>query len=714
MDSRITLIVTGSVAAVKTALLAEALEKKGFVVSFVITPSAKPFVASQGKYKASDAALEAIHGKTILPDEIKEGPVLVAPATAEILKQLALEENLGKIIAARAKPLLIAPAMNVMMWRHPAVQKNIRILMTRGAKFLGPVKGVMACGDFGYGRMAEPADIAAAVQKILSGGLPTLAADFPGTLVGDPVLPSAIPPAAKKILLVVDEDTDAGGAVSAFKNLGFECRLAANREHPELGPDVCFRHYQTDPEGMEHIRLPESAAAVVFYKPGASLLREMAQGGASSFAACLYLATKRPVFVIPGQNSDTGDLETIREHGATIIANADDPARAIADAMKKRASPERKFLILSGAPRERVDSFRFYTNTARNAGHGKAVADALIRQGVDITTVEAGEKSAAELVESCRRFKDKGFDAVLQLANISQVACPAPAAHKIQKTGAERQNLFKVKGNIDVIDHLREIFGATPVFGYDNYQGWQGPGNLRETVEKYLKATAPPPLPFRKKSEKPAVLVTTGRTEERLTKDGVIITNGFTGRQGQEIAKALAAKGYDVTLVSGPTDLPDAPGITTHHVVSMRDMHAAVMKALKSKPLAFVSVAAIADFGIEKPLDLKLREGEEFDLPLAENPSIVGAVAKDEERPPVVVSFAAQSPENILNYANEKFAKLGADMTVANPIGTKLDPGWNKIYLITKKGVRELPEMDKSETGRVIADEIEQLIREKT
>ena len=86
---------------------------------------------------------------------------MVAPATADLLAKMAhgLANDLASTaLLATDKPVLVAPAMNVRMWHHPATQRNLAILRGDGVSFVGPDAGEMACGEFGPGRMAEPRD----------------------------------------------------------------------------------------------------------------------------------------------------------------------------------------------------------------------------------------------------------------------------------------------------------------------------------------------------------------------------------------------------------------------------------------------------------------------------------------------------------------------------------------------------------------------------
>jgi phosphopantothenoylcysteine decarboxylase/phosphopantothenate--cysteine ligase len=99
--------------------------------------------------------------------------VVVAPATANILAKMAAgiaDDLASTLLLATDRPILVAPAMNVVMWRHPATQHNLTTLKDRGVALVGPGAGDLACGESGAGRMAEPAEIVTAVATLLGGG----------------------------------------------------------------------------------------------------------------------------------------------------------------------------------------------------------------------------------------------------------------------------------------------------------------------------------------------------------------------------------------------------------------------------------------------------------------------------------------------------------------------------------------------------------------
>jgi phosphopantothenoylcysteine decarboxylase/phosphopantothenate--cysteine ligase len=177
---RVLLIVSGGIAAYKSLELIRLLRAGGNAVRCILTKGGAQFV--------TPLSLAALSGDTVyqdlfsLTDENDMGHIelsrdadllLVMPASADILAKMnaGLADDLASTaLLATDKPVLAAPAMNVRMWEHAATQDNVRNLTARGIRFIGPVEGDMACAEFGYGRMAEPADIAEAVQNALQGG----------------------------------------------------------------------------------------------------------------------------------------------------------------------------------------------------------------------------------------------------------------------------------------------------------------------------------------------------------------------------------------------------------------------------------------------------------------------------------------------------------------------------------------------------------------
>ena len=177
---RILLIIGGGIAAYKAAELIRLIRGQGGAVTPVMTAAAAEFVTP---LTVSSLAGEAVHRDLFdLTHEAEIGHiqlsraadlVVVAPATADLMAKMAagLANDLAStLLLATDKRVLIAPAMNVRMWHHPATQRNLAQLGADGVLCVGPNAGDMACGEHGLGRMAEPAEILAAITAALRDG----------------------------------------------------------------------------------------------------------------------------------------------------------------------------------------------------------------------------------------------------------------------------------------------------------------------------------------------------------------------------------------------------------------------------------------------------------------------------------------------------------------------------------------------------------------
>ncbi|OOY31550.1 bifunctional phosphopantothenoylcysteine decarboxylase/phosphopantothenate--cysteine ligase CoaBC [Thioclava sp. F36-6] len=177
---RILLIIGGGIAAFKAPELIRLLRGAGASVSPVLTKAGAEFVTP---LTVSSLAGEAVHSDLFdLTHESEIGHiqlsraadlVVVVAATADLMAKMAngLANDLAStLLLATDKRVLIAPAMNVRMWEHPATQRNIATLKSDGVIFAGPIEGDMACGEFGEGRMIEPEAILAAIDAALSDG----------------------------------------------------------------------------------------------------------------------------------------------------------------------------------------------------------------------------------------------------------------------------------------------------------------------------------------------------------------------------------------------------------------------------------------------------------------------------------------------------------------------------------------------------------------
>ena len=178
-NKRILLIVAGGIAAIKAPDLIRRLRERGATVRCVLTKAGQQFT--------TPIALASLSGAPVyqelfsLKDESEMGHIrlsreadviVVAPATADFMAKMAhgIADDLATTtLLAADKPVLIAPSMNVMMWTHPATQANLETLKSRAVRVIGPGAGDLACGEVGDGRMAEVADIVAAVGRYFQG-----------------------------------------------------------------------------------------------------------------------------------------------------------------------------------------------------------------------------------------------------------------------------------------------------------------------------------------------------------------------------------------------------------------------------------------------------------------------------------------------------------------------------------------------------------------
>ena len=177
---RVLLIVGGGIAAYKALDLIRRLRERGAEVRAVMTKAAKRFVTPLSV--ASLTGTKVYDDLFSLTDEAEMGHielsrsadlVVVAPATANLMAKMAqgLADDLAStLLLATDKRVLLAPAMNVRMWLHPATRRNRATLAADGVLTVGPGDGVMACGEYGPGRMAEPLDIVAAAAAAIAAG----------------------------------------------------------------------------------------------------------------------------------------------------------------------------------------------------------------------------------------------------------------------------------------------------------------------------------------------------------------------------------------------------------------------------------------------------------------------------------------------------------------------------------------------------------------
>lgn len=187
-------------------------------------------------------------------------------------------------------------------------------------------------------------------------------------------------------------------------------------------------------------------------------------------------------------------------------------------------------------------------------------------------------------------------------------------------------------------------------------------------IEKALAADTHLPLPSQGALTGRKVVITSGPTHEPI--DPVrYLANRSSGKQGHALAKAAAAAGAHVTLISGPVTLADPVGVVTQHVETAREMMDAVQAALPAD--IFIAAAAVADWSSDGEAHQKIKKGAGKTpvLKLTENPDILASIAqRTSARPKLVIGFAAET-ENLLAHAQEKLRCKGCDLIVANDVG---------------------------------------------
>lgn len=244
MNQRILLIIGGGIAAYKSIELIRLLRKSGYDVRCVLTASGEKFV--------TPLTLAAISGNKVhsalfdLTDEVEMGHIelsrsadllVIAPATANLLAKMSagIADDLATtLLLATDKPVLAVPAMNVRMWLHPATQRNVAQLRADGVQILDPDEGDMACGEYGPGRLPEPAAIHDAIIARLAAGPMDVLRGRSGFAV-----PRHRPLAGRRILITAGPTHEAIDPVRYIANRssgkqGYALAAAA----AELGADV--------------------------------------------------------------------------------------------------------------------------------------------------------------------------------------------------------------------------------------------------------------------------------------------------------------------------------------------------------------------------------------------------------------------------------------------------------------------------------------------
>ncbi len=318
--------------------------------------------------------------------------------------------------------------------------------------------------------------------------------------------------------------------------------------------------------------------------------------------------------------------------------------------------------------------------------------------------------SADFLAKMAHGLADDLASAVLLANNKPLLVAPAMNPH-MWAHPATRRNVEQLKGD--------GVFFIGPETGEMAERNEAGTGRLSEPLtivqaaEDLLTAPKRSCLP---KLEGKKILITAGPTHEPI--DPVrYIANRSSGKQGYALAEVCVEAGAAVTLISGPVNLAPPDGLVLKKVETASEMLQAVKDSLPAD--IAIMAAAVADWRVDKVAMDKIKKGEEgyvAPLFLSENPDILKTLCAMENRPSLVVGFAAET-EKILEYAQIKLSKKGADMIVANNVAPKSFGGIgvmggdrNIVHLVTADGHESWKEMTKNDVAKrlvtVLAEKI--------
>jgi phosphopantothenoylcysteine decarboxylase/phosphopantothenate--cysteine ligase len=290
----------------------------------------------------------------------------------------------------------------------------------------------------------------------------------------------------------------------------------------------------------------------------------------------------------------------------------------------------------------------------------------------------------------------------------------APAMNSRMWTNkATQRNLARLKAD--------GVATVGPNAGEMAESGEAGIGRMAEPLEIVAAVEALLSTPQDKShQDKPLagkrIVITAGPTHEAI--DPVrYIANRSSGKQGYAIARAAAAAGAKVTLVSGPVALPDPSGVKTIRVESARDMLLAVQAMLPADVGIFA--AAVADWRTADEIVQKLKKDASGPpkLALVENPDILATIAKlKTKRPALVIGFAAET-ENVIEHAKAKLERKGCDWIVANDVsaaGGAMGGDDNAVHLITASGVESWPTQSKDDVAKTLVARIAPALKDKS
>ncbi len=390
--------------------------------------------------------------------------------------------------------------------------------------------------------------------------------------------------------------------------------------------------------------------------------------------------TKRILLIIGGGIAAYKCLDLIRR--------AREKGFSVRVIMTKAASEFVTPLSVAALTNDRVFSDLFDLDDEREIGHIR------LARNTDLIVVAPG--TADLLAKMAGGHADDLASAVLLATDKPVLVVPAMNPRMWLNPATRRNRALLDADGIQFIG---------PNSGEMAESGEAGPGRMAEPmeilarIEDILSGTPskrPQGLPLSGRH----ILITAGPTHEPI--DPVrYIANRSSGKQGIAIAAAAAALGARVTLVSGPTNVPDPTGVTTVHVETAAQMLAAVHAALPADAAIFA--AAVADWRVASANDQKIKKDGKHKTPkldLVENPDILKTIAHERPgvRPPLVVGFAAET-EHVIENARKKRKAKGCDWIFANDVSHStgiMGGDKNSVHVITADSVDTWPEMDKT------------------
>ncbi len=401
----------------------------------------------------------------------------------------------------------------------------------------------------------------------------------------------------------------------------------------------------------------------------------------------MSLGTKRILLIISGGIAAYKCLELIRR-----ARDAGLSVRVImTDAATKFVTP----LSVGALTNERVFTNLFDLDDEREIGH--------IRLARDTDLIVVAPATADLMAKMAGGHADDLASAVLLATDKPVLAAPAMNPHMWQHA-ATRRNFALLQA--DGVHFVGPETGEMAESGEAGLGRMAEPTTILAAIQSLMGSTPQNRLPLKGRH----ILVTSGPTHEPI--DPVrYIANRSSGKQGNAIAGAAAKLGARVTLVTGPTSLPDPKGVTTIHVETADQMLVAVRGALAADVAIFA--AAVADWRVANASDQKIKKNGKQDTPsldLVENSDILKTIAHEKPgvRPPLVIGFAAET-QHVIENAKKKRKAKGCDWIVANDVSPRtgiMGGDRNAVHLITASGIDSWPEMDKAEVAQRLLEHI--------